>query len=689
MNFGLMLKVQRILHRRIHSLWIILPGPIKSFIRSQKAFSVISSWLLQYSKFQSSYSERKSNLRQRVESVDVVITSYKQARYLSDSLLSVLCQTMQPRRIIVVVHDEDKDEIAMIQSLIDSIETKIEICFTTHPECWPGKARNHGASFSTSDAIVFLDADDKIYSSYLFNAVLYMNYFEQDYVGCWSVTFGEGVTPEVWKVPSRPNIQNYESSNSSPVSSLIRRSSFDLVDGWRDSDNKGIKVDEALDLWRRIVLSNLYGINIQSPMIQMRRHLANRSKQNSEKQFFDSRFLKKQMKSYLKEFRSEISPVRSEISIMSSELRHTLGSITQKHDGKETVLILLADAKPFGAGKVSANLVEIFLENDKNVLLINLDINGLGFGFEMLSPNLSRIPIIELGNVISPELWLQFLRQVLVSLKIKEIYSMAHPYANELLVKLKSEFRDIDNKVFLFNTQSLHANWIANNPNSLDKILVENSHSFIWLLDHGWNPKRIYKVAHTAHRVGIHQDVSSHEQELPDGVLKILWFHRFATEKQPKVFLNLASESLSQSLDVQYIFGGEGPLRGEIARQSSPLENLSFLPENLQNIEALKLGDILISTSSNIEGRPLVCTEALEMGLLLLLPDLPSLIDFKTDGFDGVFFYQNINEVPSILMNLDVLSLRRNRLARADFNRNIATLRAESGPGSLRNFCVE
>lgn len=689
MKFGLKLKIQRILHRQIHTVWIILPGRIKSFIRAQKAFFVISSWLLEYSKLQSSFSERKSNFEPRVESVDVVITSHKQARYLQDSLLSVLAQTMQPHRVIIVVHDEDEDEIAMIQSLINSLETKTEICFTVHPECWPGEARNYGASFSNSDAIMFLDADDKLYSNYLLNAVLYMNYFQQDYVGCWSITFGENVIPEVWKVPIKPEIRNYVSSNSSPVSSLIRRSSFDLVDGWQDFDNKGIKIDEALDFWRRIVLSDLHGMNIQSPMIQMRRHPANRSKKISEKQFFDARHLKKQMKNYVMEFKSEIPRERSEVTIMASELRHTLASMTQKHDGQETVLILMADAKPFGAGKVTANLAETFLDNNKNVLLINLDINGLGFGFETLSPKLSRIPIVELGNVIQPDLWLQFLRQILVSLEIKEIYSMAHPYANELLVNLKSEYRYIENAVFLFNTQSLHANWVGDKPNSLDKVLVENSHSLTWLLDHGWNPKSLFKVAHTAHRVGIDQDAYSHQYELPEGMLKILWFHRFATEKQPGVFLNLASASLSQSLGIQYLFGGEGPLRGEMVRQASPLENLSFLPESLQNIEALKLGDILISTSSNIEGRPLVCTEALEMGLLLLLPDLPSLMDFKTDGFDGVFFYQNINEVPSILMNLDVLSLRRNRLARADFNRNIATLRAGSGPESFRNLCVE
>jgi glycosyltransferase involved in cell wall biosynthesis len=223
----------------------------------------------------------------------------------------------------------------------------------------------------------------------------------------------------------------------------------------------------------------------------------------------------------------------------------------------------------------------------------------------------------------------------------------------------------------------LHAKWISNNPNTFDKLLVETNFAYEWALDQGWLPSRLETIAHTAHRIGF-ESIDVDQCKEVKGAIKILWYNRFASEKQPDLFIKLATIAQENRLPFEFLMGGSGPLRSEIETAVANLEllNLQLLDEEISNAGALKISDFLVMTSSSVEGRPLICSEALESGLDLILPNLPNFSDFVTDGFEGIHIYSDFEEIFTMLKSFDIEGHRDLKKQRANKNRNIASDRA-------------
>jgi glycosyltransferase involved in cell wall biosynthesis len=668
-NIKVLGQMKRNLHVALSKIWVKLPSRIKLQLRRSALFKISSLWILEYANAKTASLIEVDSSREYVIDFDVVVTSHKQSHFLLECLSSLMGQTHLPNNVFVIVHDEDKDEELRSKAIVSTFATEIQLTILTIPECWPGEARNFGASLSSSDAIIFIDADDKIEKDYFFNALLYMNYYNADFVGAWCQTFGKDIQPEIWKIPFRPLLENYTSSNGSPVSSLIRRSTFNKVSGWRDYDAAGIKIDEALDFWRRVKLAGGEGINIQNSYINLRRHNSNRSSEASEKKFFDSAYLAKEMISYRKEFLRDNVILDPELTCSYQNLERFL-NLTFSKDS-DAVMIFMADAKPFGAGKVFCEIASEIMKVEKQIILVNLDINGLGFGVEKLDSELANLPIIELGNACTTETWNSFLKSLLKVCDVGSLVSFGHPFANELMVSLQSEFDQLRISAFMFNTESVHANWIAKNPNKLDYLLLENTHSLNWTLEHGWSPEKALRVHHKAHRISNTGGVMHDELDFGKKPLQILWFHRFASEKQPEQFLKMAVMSSDQNLPIEFLMGGEGPLREKFVKRAALLSNIQILGEEVGNYEALSLADFLMSTSSSVEGRPLIISEALESGVNVLIPNLPSLLDFEKEGYLGIYNYLDLRGALNLLKDVDPLILRLNRETKANLNKEI------------------
>jgi glycosyltransferase involved in cell wall biosynthesis len=661
--------MKRHLHVALNKLWIKLPSWLKLQLRRTTLFKSSSLWILEYANTKTASLIEVNHSREYVSDFDVVITSHRQSHFLLESLSSVLGQTHLPKNIYIVIHDEDKDEELRSKAVVSTFATEIHLHLLTIPECWPGEARNFGASLSSTDAIIFIDADDKIEKDYFFNALLYMNYYNADFVGSWCKTFGLGIESEIWKVPFRPLVENYTSSNGSPVSSMIRRSAFNMVSGWRDYDEADNKIDEALDFWRRLKLAGGEGINLQNSYINLRRHNSNRSNEASEKKFFDSAYLAKEMISYRIEFLKENVILDPPLSTSHQNLEKFLELTFSKEC--DAVMIFMADAKPFGAGKVFCEIASEIVKQENQIILVNLDINGLGFGVEKLNSELAKLPVIELGNACNTDSWKSLLNSFLKVCDVKSLISFGHPYANELMGSMQSEFNHLRISAFMFNTESVHANWIAKNPNKLDYLYLENTHSLNWSLEQGWNPENALRIYHKAHRISSSGAAGHGEIEESKKPLQILWFHRFAPEKQPEQLLKLAVMSFEQGLPIEFLMGGEGPLREKFAKRVGSLPNIRMLEEEVGNYEALSLADFLVSTSSSVEGRPLIVSEALESGVNALIPNLPSLLDFESEGYLGVYSYNDLREALEFLKDIDPLILRKGRETKANMNKEI------------------
>lgn len=93
-------------------------------------------------------------MRQSV--VSVIIPTYQSASYLPEAVRSVLAQTLDPRRIeLLVVDDGSTDDVAGAVAPFGDCVRVVRISHSGLPA-----ARNAGIAVSTGEYVAFLDADD-------------------------------------------------------------------------------------------------------------------------------------------------------------------------------------------------------------------------------------------------------------------------------------------------------------------------------------------------------------------------------------------------------------------------------------------------------------------------------------------------------------------------------------------------
>lgn len=100
-------------------------------------------------------------LRDKGESISVVIPCYNYGQYVSQAIESVLGQTLRPDEIIVVNDGSTDDSLAKIKRYKDDIE------IIDQKNSGVIAARNNGLKVAKGDWIIFLDADDTLDKKYI------------------------------------------------------------------------------------------------------------------------------------------------------------------------------------------------------------------------------------------------------------------------------------------------------------------------------------------------------------------------------------------------------------------------------------------------------------------------------------------------------------------------------------------
>lgn len=95
------------------------------------------------------------------QKLTVLIPCYGKAKYIKDTVSSVLANTLLPDKIIILLMDNDsialKDELLAMSSIVDCRE---------HEQLHVEEARNYLATLADSEWLMFLDADDQLYPDY-------------------------------------------------------------------------------------------------------------------------------------------------------------------------------------------------------------------------------------------------------------------------------------------------------------------------------------------------------------------------------------------------------------------------------------------------------------------------------------------------------------------------------------------
>ena len=183
-----------------------------------------------------------------MKKVSVVVPCYNQAKYLPDTLDSVLAQTYNNWECIIV-NDGSSDDVEYVA--IEYCKRDVRFKYVYQKNQGVSMARNNGIKESSGYYILPLDGDDKIESTYLEKAV---KCFEDNprttLVYCKADFFG--TENGLWLLPE----YEYESfiwQNSIFVSALFKKDDFEKTEGYNINMDQGL---EDWDFWLSLLDEN-------------------------------------------------------------------------------------------------------------------------------------------------------------------------------------------------------------------------------------------------------------------------------------------------------------------------------------------------------------------------------------------------------------------------------------------------
>ena len=193
--------------------------------------------------------------------IAVIITCRDLGRTLRDSLASAERQSRTAAEINVV---DDKSTDIFTRQVLARLERE-----GTHvvggPGCGASAARNLGATLTSAEYLVWLDADDTLETGYFeaAGAVLDANP-DLDFVSCAMRAF-EGAS-YVWK-PSPPTFVDAIATGGVPhASTMIRRRLWEGIGGFDES----LQSFELLDFWASVIERGHRGVILNEPLLNYR-----------------------------------------------------------------------------------------------------------------------------------------------------------------------------------------------------------------------------------------------------------------------------------------------------------------------------------------------------------------------------------------------------------------------------------
>lgn len=208
----------------------------------------------------------------RNELVSVIMPAYNAAKYISESIDSVLRQDYDNWELIVI-DDGSTDQTAGITKQYAASNDRIK--YIEQPHAGQGKARNAGLQISSGEYVAFLDADDIWLPEKLSKQIEILQSTDADLVFSQAYLLqDENVTTE--KINSHSGYLNgkdavlvFLSGNQVPLlTAIAKRSSIQEVNGF--TEIRGIHED--YDLWLRMLAAGQKFFGLDTALARYRIH---------------------------------------------------------------------------------------------------------------------------------------------------------------------------------------------------------------------------------------------------------------------------------------------------------------------------------------------------------------------------------------------------------------------------------
>lgn len=171
--------------------------------------------------------------------VSVVVPCYNSARFLTETIQSILSQSVLPEKLVIVDDGSTDETQSIVAPFLEG--DVVEIVYVRQNNQGVSAARNHGASLCESDFIAFLDSDDRWEPDFLKAGYQLLEENSADAVVFKNRTFhttpgdiGEIEGPDESFIAGFPEIL-IQRNTIGPSMVLMRKSAFDQVGGFASS----------------------------------------------------------------------------------------------------------------------------------------------------------------------------------------------------------------------------------------------------------------------------------------------------------------------------------------------------------------------------------------------------------------------------------------------------------------------
>lgn len=210
-----------------------------------------------------------SDQRQKSQ-IAVVIPTHNRARFLAESLQSVMAQTSRVDRIIVIDDTDGDESRLLVERYAASSSSLLQWYRRTDGRPGASASRNAGARLANSEYLAFLDDDDVWENSFIERTLTRMQQFDSALGVSWTDFIRDDFRGRGLRMPSDVNIDMVLHQNPGLTGSnfIIRREEFLRIGAF----DEALPVANDRDFLIRVLDAGITPAVVDEPLVQQRAH---------------------------------------------------------------------------------------------------------------------------------------------------------------------------------------------------------------------------------------------------------------------------------------------------------------------------------------------------------------------------------------------------------------------------------
>ncbi|MDP3920816.1 MAG: glycosyltransferase [Candidatus Omnitrophota bacterium] len=580
--------------------------------------------------------------------VTVIIPCYNYGSYIRDAVSSVSNQTWTDLEVLIIDDGSDQPKtLSALESLSDIPRTRV---IHQKNNGLPA-ARNRGIEAARGKYICCLDADDMLAPTYLEKCLYYLEAKGFDICGSLQQNFGDD---DSVLDPGEFNLRGLLKENRMIGAAVYPKALWNEVDGYDEKMTLGF---QDWEFWIRAAQAGANAHIIREPLFHYRRHTPSMVQESEKK--------RPQILKYLRDKHAALYRQKSSLPkktvLPNTCVQNPFVNLTNGNDLERTNTGAVMLCMPFmtmgGAERVLSQAAQDL--SAKGFTLYALTTEPVGEGHVDVSEWFGEGTrgIFHFTRFLPPENWRDYLFYLLKRHNIKILWLAGTRFVYELLPLIKRDFPHIKVVDNLFNEIG-HTSDNRKFSAGIDLNVVENNTVAAWLKRNGESDDRIVTVPNGVDILRFQPDAEHKlflrgKLNLPSQTLVVGFFGRYADEKGPDLFLDVAKQFRNEP-NVLFLMSGTGPMAPKLRTKLrwSRLKRRVTMTGCMDPRDFYALADIMICPS-RADGRPNAALEAMACGLPLIASDVGGFSEFIREGSTG--FLCEPGNIQSFVQKLHLL----------------------------------